>query len=95
MLNTIKIPFLILGADDRQIKLWRMNDSKAWEVDIFRGHYNNVSCVLFHPKSEVIVSNAEDKSIRLWDMTKRTCLNTFRREQERFWVSIYYYYLFF
>ncbi|XP_026676159.1 LOW QUALITY PROTEIN: coatomer subunit alpha-like [Diaphorina citri] len=82
------LPLIVSGADDRQIKLWRMNDSKAWEVDIFRGHYNNVSCVLFHPKSEVIVSNAEDKSIRLWDMTKRTCLNTFRREQERFWVLV-------
>uniref|UniRef100_A0A8D8R6E5 Coatomer subunit alpha n=1 Tax=Cacopsylla melanoneura TaxID=428564 RepID=A0A8D8R6E5_9HEMI len=82
------LPLIVSGADDRQIKLWRMNDSKAWEVDIFRGHYNNVSCVLFHPKAEVIVSNAEDKSIRLWDMTKRTCLNTFRREQERFWVLV-------
>lgn len=82
------LPLIVSGADDRQIKLWRMNDSKAWEVDIFRGHYNNVSCVLFHPKLEVIVSNAEDKSIRLWDMTKRTCLNTFRREQERFWVLV-------
>lgn len=82
------LPLIVSGADDRQIKLWRMNDSKAWEVDIFRGHYNNVSCVLFHPRQEVIVSNAEDKSIRVWDMTKRTCLNTFRRDAERFWVLV-------
>jgi len=60
--------------------------SKAWEVDTCRGHYNNVSCVLFHPRQELILSNSEDKSIRVWDMTKRTCLNTFRRENERFWV---------
>jgi WD40 repeat protein len=29
---------------------------------------------------------SEDKSIRVWDMTKRQCLHTFRREHERFWI---------
>ncbi|XP_026472651.1 coatomer subunit alpha [Ctenocephalides felis] len=80
------LPLIVSGADDRQIKLWRMNEYKAWEVDTCRGHYNNVSCVLFHPRHELIISNSEDKSIRVWDMTKRTCLHTFRREHERFWV---------
>ncbi|KAL7304902.1 hypothetical protein TKK_0002704 [Trichogramma kaykai] len=80
------LPLIVTGADDRQIKIWRMNDSKAWEIDTCRGHYNNVSCVLFHQKQDLILSNSEDKSIRVWDMTKRTCLHTFRREHERFWV---------
>ncbi|XP_043683155.1 coatomer subunit alpha [Vespula pensylvanica] len=80
------LPLIVSGADDRQIKMWRMNDAKAWEVDTCRGHYNNVSCVLFHPRQDLILSNSEDKSIRVWDMTKRTCLHTFRREHERFWV---------
>ena len=60
--------------------------SQAWEVDTCRGHYNNVSCVIFHPRQDLIVSNSEDKSIRVWDMSKRTCLHTFRREHDRFWV---------
>lgn len=55
-------------------------------MDTCRGHYNNVSCVLFHPRQELILSNSEDKSIRVWDLAKRTCLNTFRREHDRFWV---------
>lgn len=80
------LPLIVSGADDRQVKLWRMNDAKAWEVDTCRGHYNNVSCVIFHPRQELILSDSEDKSIRVWDMTKRTCLHTFRREHERFWV---------
>ena len=29
-------------------------------------------------RQELILSNSEDKSIRVWDMTKRTCLHTFR-----------------
>jgi len=80
------MPLIISGADDRQVKLWRMNDNKAWEVDTCRGHYNNVSCAIFHPRQELLLSNSEDKSIRVWDMSKRTCLHTFRREHDRFWV---------
>ncbi|XP_034230743.1 coatomer subunit alpha isoform X1 [Thrips palmi] len=80
------LPLIVSGADDRLIKMWRMNEAKAWQVDTCRGHYNNVSCVLFHPRQELIISNSEDKSIRVWDGTKRSCLHTFRREHERFWV---------
>ncbi|KAL7598916.1 hypothetical protein Lser_V15G21773 [Lactuca serriola] len=80
------LPLIVSGADDRQVKIWRMNDTKAWEVDTLRGHMNNVSCVLFHSKQDIIVSNSEDKSIRVWDATKRTGLQTFRREHDRFWI---------
>lgn len=62
------------------------SDTKAWEVDTLRGHMNNVSCVLFHAKQDIIVSNSEDKSIRVWDATKRTAIQTFRREHDRFWI---------
>ncbi|CAI0422909.1 unnamed protein product [Linum tenue] len=80
------LPLIVSGADDRQVKLWRMNDTKAWEVDTLRGHMNNVSSVMFHAKQDIIVSNSEDKSIRVWDVTKRTGLQTFRREHDRFWI---------
>ncbi|XP_021759871.1 coatomer subunit alpha-2-like [Chenopodium quinoa] len=80
------LPLIVSGADDRQVKIWRMNDTKAWEVDTLRGHMNNVSCVLFHTRQDIIVSNSEDKSIRVWDATKRTGLQTFRREHDRFWI---------
>lgn len=98
------LPLIVSGADDRQVKLWRMNgmlvnndgvrvqssstaDTKAWEVDTLRGHVNNVSCVIFHARQQdIIVSDSEDKSIRVWDMSKRTGVQTFRREHDRFWI---------
>ena len=80
------LPLVVSGADDRTVKLWRMNDSKAWEVDTCRGHFSNVSCVIFHPRQELIISNSEDKSIRVWDMSKKAGVQTFRREHDRFWV---------
>ena len=61
-------------------------DSRAWEVDSLRGHFNNISCVIFHPRQELILSNGEDKSICIWDMNKRTKLHTFKKESDRFWV---------
>ncbi|EIW68332.1 hypothetical protein TREMEDRAFT_39829 [Tremella mesenterica DSM 1558] len=80
------LPLIVSCGDDRQIKLWRMSETKAWEVDSCRGHFNNVSMTMFHPRHELILSASEDKTIRVWDMTKRTAVQTFRREQDRFWV---------
>ncbi|KAJ2774461.1 hypothetical protein IWQ56_000573, partial [Coemansia nantahalensis] len=80
-----ELPLILSCGDDRQVKMWRMNDSRAWEVDTCRGHYNNVNSALFHPKREFILSNSEDKTIRVWDTTRRTLLQTFRRDQDRFW----------
>lgn len=80
------LPLIISGADDRQVKLWRMNETKAWEVDTMRGHTNNVSCVIFHPRRDLIVSNSEDRSIRVWDISRRVGVQTFRRENDRFWI---------
>eukprot|EP00472_Partenskyella_glossopodia_P011176 CAMPEP_0197516712 /NCGR_PEP_ID=MMETSP1318-20131121/1623_1 /TAXON_ID=552666 /ORGANISM="Partenskyella glossopodia, Strain RCC365" /LENGTH=1260 /DNA_ID=CAMNT_0043065663 /DNA_START=91 /DNA_END=3873 /DNA_ORIENTATION=- len=80
------MPYIATAADDREVKLWRMNDDKAWEVDTMRGHINNVSCVLFHPKKDLIISNSEDKSIRVWDMNKETAPQVYRRENDRYWI---------
>jgi coatomer protein complex subunit alpha (xenin) len=80
------LPLIVSAADDRQIKIWRMSETKAWEVDSCRGHFNNVSSALFHPKHELIVSCGEDKTIRVWDLAKRSAVQTFRREHDRFWA---------
>ncbi|KAK2489071.1 hypothetical protein MC885_011901 [Smutsia gigantea] len=72
----------LFGTTDAVVK----HVLEAWEVDTCRGHYNNVSCAVFHPRQELILSNSEDKSIRVWDMSKRTGVQTFRRDHDRFWV---------
>ena len=119
--NKKKLPFK-KNSVKLQLSVFFFPDSKAWEVDTCRGHYNNVSCVMFHPRQELILSkwtkwlyfiswqmhllketllkvvstvsfltlysskqklfhsynllvhftgNSEDKSIRVWDMSKR------------------------
>ncbi|KAL0487441.1 COPI alpha [Acrasis kona] len=77
---------IISAADDKQVKMWKINDVKAWEVDTLSGHVGNVSCALFHPKKDLIVSNSEDRTIRFYDVTKNTFVKSYRREQDRFWT---------
>ena len=67
----IQNPRLRVVGNCGDLILFCLSESKAWEVDTCRGHYNNVSCAVFHPRQELILSNSEDKSIRVWDMSKR------------------------
>ncbi|SCU92702.1 LANO_0E01816g1_1 [Lachancea nothofagi CBS 11611] len=81
------LPLIVSGGDDRQVKLWRMSSTKAWEVDTCRGHTNNVDSVIFHPHQNLIISVGEDKTIRVWDLDKRTPVKQFKRENDRFWLA--------
>lgn len=80
------LPLIVSAGDDRLIKLWRMSDTKAWEVDTCRGHFQNASACLFHPHQDLILSVGEDKTIRAWDLNKRTSVQSFKRDVDRFWV---------
>ncbi|EXJ59988.1 coatomer protein complex, subunit alpha (xenin) [Cladophialophora yegresii CBS 114405] len=80
------LPLIISAGDDRLVKLWRMSETKAWEVDTCRGHFQNASACLFHPHQDLILSVGEDKTVRVWDLNKRTSVQSFKRENDRFWV---------
>ncbi|PKY08073.1 Coatomer, alpha subunit [Aspergillus campestris IBT 28561] len=80
------LPLICSAGDDRLIKLWRMSDTKAWEVDTCRGHFQNASSCVFHPHQDLILSVGEDKTIRVWDLNKRTSVQSFKRDLDRFWV---------
>lgn len=80
------LPLIVSAGDDRLIKLWRMSETKAWEVDTCRGHFQNASACLFHPHQDLILSVGEDKTVRVWDLNRRTPVQSFKRENDRFWV---------
>ncbi|KAF1829734.1 Coatomer, alpha subunit [Decorospora gaudefroyi] len=80
------LPLIVSAGDDRLVKLWRMSETKAWEVETCRGHFQNASACLFHPHQDLILSVGEDKTIRVWDLNRRTSVQSFKRENDRFWV---------
>jgi coatomer subunit alpha len=55
-------------------------------VDTCRGHFMNASAAIFHPHADLILSVGEDKTVRVWDLNKRTSIQSFKRENDRFWV---------
>lgn len=81
-----ELDMIVSGADDRKIKLWKFNETRAWDHDSLYGHKNNVSSVIFHPKLNLIISNSEDKTTKVWDLSRRVAISTFSRENDRFWV---------
>lgn len=79
------LPLIVSGGDDRVLKLWRMSETKAWEVDTCRGHTNNVMSCVFHPFQEMILSVGEDKTVRAWDLKNRTLVYTYKRDADKLW----------
>ncbi|KZV79051.1 hypothetical protein EXIGLDRAFT_821657 [Exidia glandulosa HHB12029] len=73
------LPLIVSASDDRQIRLWRMSETKACEVDSCRGHFNDRYSVLFHPKQELILSGAGASTRRFAAGTCRSA-RTFRRK---------------
>lgn len=61
-------------------------ETKAWEVETLTGHMNNVSCARFHAKKDLIVTNSEDKTIRIYRLSNNQFVTQYRRENDRFWV---------
>jgi coatomer protein complex subunit alpha (xenin) len=81
---TLKV--LASGADDKQIKLWRLTGNKHWVMDSLKGHTGNVSCVIFHPRMEILLSNSEDRTMRFWDMQRRVQIHSTRKDTDRYWI---------
>lgn len=78
-------PLLASASDDKTVRLWRMSDSRAWEVDTLRGHTNSVTCVAFHLTEDLILSCSDDRTFRTWDLNRRIPVNVYKRENEKFW----------
>lgn len=77
-------PLIVSAADDRSIRIWKMDDTRAYEINQLRQHTNNVSCVMYF--KDYIISNSEDRTIRVWDPSMSTAIITYRRDTERFWT---------
>lgn len=74
--------YLFLSHSFESISL---TDNKAWVVETMHGHSGNVSSVLFHPHLDIILSNSEDRTIRVWEMDKSTSSHMIPRTSDRFW----------
>ena len=57
-------PYLISGADDRNVKIWDYQNKAC--VQTLQGHAHNIAAVAFHPELPIILSGSEDGTFRIW-----------------------------
>jgi platelet-activating factor acetylhydrolase IB subunit alpha len=59
--------FAATGSRDKTIKLW---DSRGTLIKTLVGHDNWVRALVFHPGGRYLLSCADDKTIRCWDLSQ-------------------------
>ncbi len=77
---------VVSSADDKTVRVWRYQDTRAWELETLRGHEHNVVACLFHPKYDLVISASEDKTVKIWDYTTKAVIDYMKRDMDRFWI---------
>ena len=70
---------LITGGSDHQIRLWNPHRMHA-AVACLKGHTTPISEVAVNPIHGQIISLSLDKDIKIWDIRKHHCLQTFTHD---------------
>jgi platelet-activating factor acetylhydrolase IB subunit alpha len=66
--------FLATGSRDKTIKLW---DGRGTIIKTLIGHDNWVRALVWHPGGKYLLSCADDKTIRCWDLSQEgKCVKT-------------------
>ena len=56
---------------DKTIAIWENGGHT-----LLQGHDRGVNCVAYHPTKPILVSGADDNSLKIWDLTSMVCLHT-------------------
>ncbi|KAI5464587.1 nuclear distribution protein pac1-1 [Mariannaea sp. PMI_226] len=83
---TNKAEFMATGSRDKTIKLW---DARGMCIKTLIGHDNWVSALVFHPGGKYLLSVADDKSLRCWDLSQEgRCVKTLDGIHDHFITSL-------
>ncbi|CCC12398.1 hypothetical protein SMACR_05575 [Sordaria macrospora] len=74
--------FMATGSRDKQIRLW---DGRGNCVKVLVGHDNWVRGLVFHPGGKYLLSVADDRTMRCWDLSQEgKCVQTLTGVYEGF-----------
>ncbi|XP_055819987.1 transcriptional corepressor LEUNIG-like isoform X2 [Solanum dulcamara] len=60
---------LATGGDNGKVLIWELGNNKAYSV---QGHTDHVADVRFRPNSTVFATSSFDRTVKIWDATKRS-----------------------
>ena len=64
------------GSRDKQIRLW---DGRGNCIKVLAGHDNWVRGLVFHPGGKYLISVADDRTLRCWDLSQEgKCVQTLK-----------------
>ncbi|GAB9471771.1 hypothetical protein Gpo141_00008970, partial [Globisporangium polare] len=75
---------ILSGSDDKTVKVWDLATQSV--VKTLVGHTNNVTAVLKHPFLPLIVSAAEDDTVRTWSATTFHAEGVLNYDLSRAWT---------
>jgi len=77
---------LVSGSRDRTVRLWKISEAAC--LNVFNAHENWVRSVILHPSGNYIISCADDKTIRIFDVKANRCLRTLEKAHNHFVTCI-------
>ncbi|KAI8867406.1 Coatomer, beta' subunit [Ramicandelaber brevisporus] len=76
-------PYLVTGGDDKVARVWDYVSKST--VATLEGHNGNVNVAKFHPRLPLIITAAEDNSVKLWNGSTYRMENSLNYGLDRPW----------
>ena len=78
--------FVVTGSRDKTIRLW---DARGTYLTTLVRHDNWIRALVFHPGGKYLLSVADDKTLRCWDLSQGgRCVKVIGDPHERFITSL-------
>ena len=74
--------YICTGSRDKKIRIFEVRSGQC--VLTLAGHDNWVTDIMFHPNGKYLMSTADDKSIRIWDLVQGRCYRKIYNAHEHF-----------
>jgi len=76
---------VVSGSMSGSIKVYDLNEGRL--ARNLAGHQVNTCTLQYHPYGEFIVSGSSDTTMKVWDVRKKTCIQTYTGHDKVFNIT--------